>query len=124
MERRRRRRKRGVFWSICLAFHFLLFFIELLSPAATSFLLRSEQKRLRRLMGKWKTGGGGVGWNRPNCHPSAEGASVHHMLPDPGPARTKLLQEGRKALRDNLDPMLGLGLAKNIYGPNPSLFQS
>lgn len=41
----------GLFWSICLAFHFLLFFIELLSPAPTSFLLRSEQTEAQETHG-------------------------------------------------------------------------
>lgn len=65
-ERKKRRRKGGLFWSICLAFHFLLFFIELPSSRSLQqqlpFSFARSRRRLRRLTGKWKTewlGGGG-----------------------------------------------------------------
>lgn len=50
------RRKGGLFWSICLAFHFLLFFIEL--PSSLSrwqqlpFSIAQSRQKLGRLMGK------------------------------------------------------------------------
>lgn len=99
--------------------------IKPLSPAATSFLLRSEQTETH---GEVENGGRGRGEEAkptvcPSTRPVVE-ALVHHMLPAPGSARTKQLQEGRKAPQGNLDPVVGLGLAKNVYGPNPCLFWS
>lgn len=76
-------------------------------------------------MGKWKTETGRWGGNqgqtavRLSVCPVA-GALVHHMLPAWGSARTKPLQEARKAPWDNSDPVLGLGSAKYIYGPTAS----
>lgn len=99
--------------------------IKPLSLAATSFLLRSEQTEAQETRGEVENRDGEVGGNqgqtavRLSVCPVA-GALVHHMLPAWGSARTKPLQEGRKALRDNSDPVLGLGSAKYIYGPTAS----
>lgn len=60
------RRKGGLFWSICVAFHFLLFFIEL--PSSRSLrqqLPFSSAQSRQRLMGKWRTEDG-EGGKRPN----------------------------------------------------------
>lgn len=93
--------------------------------SSSDFLSPSEQTETD---GEVENGGWGRGEvAKPTVCPSIRPvvrASVHHMLPALGSARTKQLQEGRKAPQDNLDSVVGLGLAKNIYGPNPSLLWS
>lgn len=63
-------------------------------------------------MGKWKTepGGGNRGQTTVRLSRGGDLGTSHASCPRT--ARTKPLQEGKKALRDNEDPMLGLGLAQ------------
>ena len=128
-ERKKRRRggRRGLFWSICLAFHFLLFFLpSSLRQRLPSSFARSR-RRLRRFRGEVENGAGREGGE------TGQTTVCLSSIPRRGPrrttrfptwqsARTKPLRDGRKTARDNSDP--ALGSAKDIPGPNPSPLRS